>query len=449
MAELRRKLGIFERDFILSMEAHFQELPYRILLSRVELAVGRTPDIDGVSLQGYLTLHSRLDTIETSPPIDTNHYVITAPSSLYETVRLARGKIIDNERLAKDIALDLVDAVSVEVAQELVRIYEYQIGLLVEEFSIGILARYVARCVCRYVTDNRVLLDRNTALEGILTSNDVPSSDVEHVMFSVLIDGKEYKWYLTDMLSKPGLRKDYLYYDNKDYEEPTIYPWSFCSRRMDKCDVGVYGYRGIHMEWDFAKRCYNLWHGDAAYTEEINVPGDIHQQYIPYRQLFDEEHLKQYLRIHCQDSTTKVPFSKYITEESDSVNIENELMFVCRPTTPCENISFHSATFDKVDLMRYTFSPQMKDAKAIFSMVCACFCEFVGMKVDVALDDINTSFSFSNWYTKYPSADLVKLTQSKHILLLFAAQGEDQVLMTTGARCTRRDLSQGRWSTFK
>ena len=441
MAELRRKLAIFERDFSRSLKAHFKELPHRILLSKTALAVGKTPEIEGVSLQGYLSLHVRLgDAV--SPPIDLNHYSITAPTSLYETVRLAREKLYDNERLAKQIALDLVDAVAVEAAKELIRIYEYQIGLLGEEFSIGILARYAARCACRYVTDNRILLDRNTAIEGVLLSGNVHASDVEHMMFSVVIDGKEFKWYLTEMLCNPGIRKDYLYADDEE-PEPTIYPWSFRARNVGKCDVTTYGYRGVHMEWDFSKRCYALWHGDAAYTEEIKVPGDIHQQYIPYRQLFDERLLKQYLEKHCQDSAPKITFSKYVSEVADSVNIENELMFVCRAREPCGKIPFQAATFDKVDMMRYSLTPELKDAKAMFSMTCACFCEFAGLRADCALNDTMTSFSFSNWYTKHPTAEVVRMSSSRHALLLFAAQGAERVLMTTGEHCTRKDIKQG------
>ena len=231
-------------------------------------------------------------------PVDLppDRFVLTVPPALYRLLCHVRQDGVVDRKLWKSLARDILTAVGDEVGQELSRIYEYQIVMLLEDVAIQLLASHAADCVIEYVTKKRVLLDRNSALRGAVGARP-PKPDKVATMFSVILGEKEQKWDLFDILKKPGIRKDIFFKDTGGIPlgMDSPFPWRFFSNRND-CDPWNYGYRGQMLEWDFVNEVFRMHSEEKLYSEETPFsPTDFHQSFVPYKILVGVEIMRDYL----------------------------------------------------------------------------------------------------------------------------------------------------------
>jgi len=108
-------------------------------------------------------------------------YVITVPEAVFrDAVAARRTGVVDvEEESAKmatgsSVARDAAQAAAKMAADELSRVYEYQLALLAEDAAVKMVAGHAVDCVIDYVVAGRRtvarLLDRNTIVQGKLSS---------------------------------------------------------------------------------------------------------------------------------------------------------------------------------------------------------------------------------------------------------------------------------------
>lgn len=131
----------------------------------------------GISLYAFF----KSQVISVDPGIDSRDYVLTIPDELFVDIQRIRRQMnhLDPEVLTK-VGLDIVTSVVGEAAREVARVFEYQIALLEERASVEMLADHAADCSVDYVVGrNDRLLDRNTAVQGMIKSEDDPGGHFE------------------------------------------------------------------------------------------------------------------------------------------------------------------------------------------------------------------------------------------------------------------------------
>lgn len=165
---VRQRSNHFEHTFIESLTQKFGALPCKVQLASLSIAIRPFTAHQAVSLFSYLKSHTvPIDLRPTTTGRDLPEYILTIPTALFLDIkRIREERISDPDVLARS-ARDIVTCIVGEVANEISRMFEYQIALLNEETSVALLADHAADCVIEYaVKRSHRLLDRNTVVQG-------------------------------------------------------------------------------------------------------------------------------------------------------------------------------------------------------------------------------------------------------------------------------------------
>jgi len=185
---IKTRLKQFEDHFVAMFLASFTSLPVRLRTAIVSLAV-RKPEIatadtesaaappNAVSLYHYFRCPPAV-----AAAIEARRdYVITVPETVFRDAVAARrcgvvdtddeGKMSSKMATGNAVARDAALAAAKMAADELSRVYEYQLALLAEDAAVKMVAGYAVECVIEYVIAGRRavarLLDRNTIVQGL------------------------------------------------------------------------------------------------------------------------------------------------------------------------------------------------------------------------------------------------------------------------------------------
>ena len=259
------------------------------------------------------------------------------------------------------LAEQMVKCAGREAARELARMFEYQIALLSEDRALRLLAEHAVECAAAYVDHQRGVWERNSLVRGAVfgavfghTETVMASQHQQQQQggadeaaerrasrrVSVIVGHRELKWDIGDVLKRPGLRRDRLLYGvgtaaasqpvppaTFSYHTSTMCidttpsrasessrrrgsldvlssapdaggcPWSF--HVSAACDAGLYGYRGVLLDWDYFASAYAPVADDDGWfnedpTASARAVDDIHRNYRPYRCLVGTELMQAY-----------------------------------------------------------------------------------------------------------------------------------------------------------
>jgi len=191
---IKTRIKQFEDHFVSMFLVSFNSLPVRLRAATVSLAV-RKPEPEtatatdagraaaaappaAVSLYHYF----RCPPAAAAAIEARRDYVITVPETVFrDAVAARRTGVVDVEDESKmaskmatgsTVARDAALAAAKMAADELSRVYEYQLALLAEEAAVKMVAGHAVDCVIDYVIAGRRtvvrLLDRNTIVQGKL-----------------------------------------------------------------------------------------------------------------------------------------------------------------------------------------------------------------------------------------------------------------------------------------
>jgi len=192
-ATIKTRLKLFEEHFVTMFLTSFTSLPVRLRAAIVSLAV-RKPEPEtaatdtgsaaappsSVSLYHYF----RCPAAAAAAIEARRDYVITVPETVFRDAVAARrsgvvdadddGKVASKMATGNTVARDAALAAAKMAADELSRVYEYQLALLAEDAAVKMVAGYAVDCVIDYVVAGRRtvarLLDRNTIVQGMWSS---------------------------------------------------------------------------------------------------------------------------------------------------------------------------------------------------------------------------------------------------------------------------------------
>ena len=188
-ATIKTRLKQFEENFVEMFLTSFNSLPVRLRAAIVSLAVrkpepetatskteGTAAPPNAVSLYHYF----RCPPAAAAAIEARRDYVITVPETVFRDAIAARrsgvvdtddeGKMTSKMATGSSVARDAALAAAKMAADELSRVYEYQLALLSEDAAVKMVAGYAVDCVIDYVIAGRRtvarLLDRNTIVQG-------------------------------------------------------------------------------------------------------------------------------------------------------------------------------------------------------------------------------------------------------------------------------------------
>lgn len=330
---IKRRLSQFETQFAKCFIAHYSHLTETVQLSAVSIAlridaIGQHP----ISLYQYLTSEDiPLDLASTQLGRSPNQpqYILTIPTQLFHGVKHIRSLHNQDRRQWVSLARELVTCLAVEVADELSRIFEYQIVLLGDGLPIDLLARHAVECAMDHLKSGNRFLDRNTLIAGVLsggTRNQDPS--VSKIM-SIVIGEKELKWQLTKIFRGCGLRKEMLLFSQKPHNSSRYCPWTFFT--SPECNPQLYGYRGLAVERDAVHGFYVVSHDDEVrFTQTASHnPEEIHRKYAPFRRLIGKEVMDDYCSV--TNEADNVTLADYVVKLQGTEYARDTIQPIYRP----------------------------------------------------------------------------------------------------------------------
>jgi len=186
-ATIKTRLKQFEEHFVTMFLTSFNSLPIRLRAAIVSLAVRKpepeTPATDTGSPAAVSLYHYFRCPAAAAAAIEARRdYVITVPETVFRDAVAARrcgvveaeddGKVTSSKMATgSTVARDAALAAAKMAADELSRVYEYQLSLLAEDAAVKMVAGHAVECVIDYVLAGRRtvarLLDRNTIVQGI------------------------------------------------------------------------------------------------------------------------------------------------------------------------------------------------------------------------------------------------------------------------------------------
>ena len=358
-SDVKRKLAYFEEQFARCLVQKYALLPPSDQLASLALAIRkRFGQTQTITLLNYLEGESvPVDLL--NPQDSSGKFILCIPEALFRGVEHVRRTKNKKMKLWCSLARDIVMCVGIETANELSRIYEYQIALMFDNASIRVLASHAAECAVDYVRNN-TYLDRNSALHGV-TINIPPNPDGLPKYLAVVIGDKEMKWELYDIFKKCGLRKEVSLHTDEVIIEPDEEtldrdPWTY--HYATGTDPLIYGYRGQLIEWNFVEQCFELddEENERFLEESIWRPDDFHRLYMPYRRLVGRKCMLSYISMPDKEDGTKQDLSERLKTEYDGNEEREEIQPVYRPLGKPEDdeeeVQFKNAKLDNMDLSR-------------------------------------------------------------------------------------------------
>ena len=420
--DIKRKLTSYEAFFTKAFVSRFSDLPRDVQLNAAVIALE-------VSTGRYLSLLTYMQSSADVIPLDLtsdDRYALTVPVSLlHGIVHVRRDKIAD-EKLWASQARDVIACVAMEAANELTRIYEYQIALMYDDVSMRIIADHAVDCVMEHI-QNSQFIERNSAIYSVACV--YPQNvDGTRKFISGVIGNKELKWDLYEVYKAPGLRKELTMMSDarsdSGIDSPAIEPWRF--HYSDTSQPFLYGYRGQTIEWCYVTRSYRL---DSAENERFKQEiaqqtEDYHRLYMPYKRLVGYDVMQSYCSKPVDSERPSALADVLKTDVTAGACERDEIQPVYRPlvvnTLNCDN-----AVLDNVDLTRANLTDA--DLRATSAQNAKLLLADIGTDrlEQTRLD--GADISYSNVQARELSPDSLKVMTARHVLLSEAgepAEGE-------------------------
>lgn len=340
---IRRRLEQFETQFAKCFTALYSRLSETVQLAAVSIAVCLGPNgRHQVSLYQYLTsdeVPQDLNETSSSSSSSRERYVLTIPESLFHGVKHVRNQRIPDRRQWIALAKELVTCLAVEVADELSRIFEYQIVLLGDGLPIDLLARHAVECALDYLKSGNRFLDRNTLIAGVLGGGGRAADAAAMRVISVVIGEREFKWNLSHLFKKCGLRKESLLFCPKvsPRESGSFVPWSYFT--SPDSNSQTYGYRAMVLDRDPVHGYYVVAREDEVrFTQAAGWnPEDVHRRYNPFRRLIGKEVMDEYCSV--TKDADNVTLADYVAKIQGYEYARDTIQPIYRPLGMVSNLA--------------------------------------------------------------------------------------------------------------
>ena len=364
--EIRRKLAAFEEHFCRSLVDRYRHLPEKVQLTSLPIAFRRRGILEAVSLYDYFTdADVPLDLLASSDvtgDVTGDVYTPIVPTALLQGIQHVRRDRLADVRLWTSLARDVVTCIALETANELARIYEYQIVVVRDDAAVGVLASHAAACVVAYVIGERASLDRNSAILGVVRASRERDGDERAV--AVIVGSNQLQWRVREVFARPGLRVDanlqsdaHVVGGAQGGDAATASsPWQFYTTNFH--DPATYGYRGQVLEWDYLRRTYRRSLEDEYFytnqTADLDEANNVHFRYRPYRRLLGVDCMRAYCAAAARgDGRGPASLVEFLKQPADGASGRREIQPVYRPlTSRTENTRFDNVVLDHVDLTR-------------------------------------------------------------------------------------------------
>lgn len=284
-SRLKESLDRFRKEFLTSTFNRFHEIAPEQRVHKIPLALFPSADDQGlVTLGDYLHMEEDLDFVGLNNEQKCALYV---PAAMFPGLTAALEKRTEAALLIA--ADDLFKCLAAEVAIELARVYEYQIGMLASDGALTALAEICAgRIFANMAAKKGTVFERNFALFSVTERPRNAAKKTRAVCASVIVGKREIKWPLDDALDKPGLRVDALL----TKADCGSRPFQYFARASS--DPMTFGYRGETLRLD---RVAGLVESRANETDEFDDEvmrrfDDFHRSYSPYHWLFGSRALR-------------------------------------------------------------------------------------------------------------------------------------------------------------
>lgn len=339
-ATIRRRLEQFETQFAKCFTALYARLSETVQLAAVSIAVCLGPNgRHQVSLYQYLTSDEvPQDLNETSSSSGRERYVLTIPESLFHGVKHVRTQRIPDRRQWIALAKELVTCLAVEVADELSRIFEYQIVMLGDGLPIDLLARHAVECALDYLKSGNRFLERNTLIAGVLGGGARAADGAAMRVISVVIGEREFKWNLSHLFKKCGLRKESLLFCPKAPRDSSNFvPWSYFT--SPDSNSQTYGYRGMVLDRDLVHGYYVVAREDEVRFAQAAGwnPEDVHRRYNPFRRLIGKEVMDEYCSV--TKDADNVTLADYVSKIQGYEYARDTIQPIYRPLGMVSNLA--------------------------------------------------------------------------------------------------------------
>ena len=350
--DIKLKLLKFEELFVTKLTQKFSELPDETQIGVLVIARDKEVKNRRVSLKEY-TIEGGVVPPDLLSPENKARYQLVIPESLFYGIEHVRKEKNNDLRLWCSLARDVVTCIATEAANDLTRVYEYQIVLMYDDVSMRILAEHAVECIMEYVQGH--YLDRNSAIRSVVQVYP-PNHEGTAKYISGVIGYKELKWDLYEIFKKPGLRKE-LFLISADYIGNSGHidcqPWKYTY--STDSEPFLYGYRGQVIDWDFVEGHYKLdTKENDLFKDEIAFQNeDFHRLYMPYKRLFGAAIMAKFLEQE-EGILPKRSLADLIKCDPLEGAPERETILpVYRPVSPeSSSISFDNSNLDHVDLVR-------------------------------------------------------------------------------------------------
>lgn len=410
--QIKSKISKFEELYTRNLVSKFTSLPEDRQISCVVIARDSEVKKRRISLKEYMAEETVVPENLLAEEFG-NRFQLTIPESLFHGISHVRSEKKYDINLISSLARDIVSCVATEAANELSRIYEYQISLMYDELSIKIIAEHAVDCVIEYIQSH--YLDRNSAIRSVIQVYP-PNEDGQPKLIAGVLGNKEIKWDLYELFKKPGLRKELLLVSDEVMNESVIdfQPWQYY--RTGSSEPFVYGYRGQMITWDFIDKEYKLDEKEnESYKEEVlEQPEDYHRLYMPYKRLFGTQVMQRYCNQTSGNQLGLVEFLK--TSPLDGPPERDEILPVYRPlSSKSATFDFRKANLNNSDLTRVKLSKaDLKSTSVRNSKLLMA--DLDNAKLD-ALNMAGSDVSYSNLNSTEGSPDDLKAVRARHVLL--------------------------------
>ncbi|ESO02697.1 hypothetical protein HELRODRAFT_188814 [Helobdella robusta] len=350
---VKKKLTTFREFMSNFIVKHFSQMSLTDQMSSLCVAVMPDRANQSISLLSYLENRDMTRDLEV---VDVNRLNFLPPYSFYPTLpafllvdinklRREMNQSHDYSTQCQEMSSKIIAYLARHTADELARIYEYQVSLIQETIALRLLAKYVSNNIFEVLKSKNKLLDTNSMVAaGEFLWGKKGGNVGEYVApkwISIICFSKEFKWNLYDIFKKCALRKD-IYLDQTKIQPNTTVVGSSCNNRSPSpssssspyyrarstssltssinnqsaerrsndlecigpwkffacpdCEPMLYGYRNQSIEYDFVRRCYRLSNLEESYFNE-ELPwryDDFHRVYSPYYRIISNIQLIEY-----------------------------------------------------------------------------------------------------------------------------------------------------------
>lgn len=357
----------FESNFVSGLVDAFQCLPPLNQLAAISIATRPDRVNQTVSLLQYIESDSIPADLRTATDAGQNReYVLTISDRSFELIRRIKTERLTDQRLSA--ALEILRELAMDAAQDLGRIFEYQLALIMEPVAMRLLARHAVECIVHVLKRRSRILDRNTVVQGVLRGRPRIPENLPRFI-SIIVGSKELKWNIYEVFKRPAVRKELFAVNGSGLgalrvpDEMDLFggrvPWKFYT--STHCEPMTYGYRGQLVEWDYVNCHFRLnSEEEAAMAEEVSWRyDDFHRLYSPYQRLVGHDAIESFFKsrvmspVETPSSTGTPSLEDFVRQTRSGSYVRDEIRLVFRPLGPVSGAwNLRQLGLDEMDVAR-------------------------------------------------------------------------------------------------